>query len=121
VRKIGKETLRKKAWKTFSKWIRNRDPYCVTHLVMGKQVPSENAGHYWHGVLDLDEENINGQCINCNKWNSGRLAEYEVYLTRKLGQKKFRELEKRHWIAMKGEIYTDTQLHDFINKYTITE
>ena len=119
LRKVGKETLHKKAWKVFSKWIRNRDPFCVTHLILGKQVPSENAGHYWHAVLDFDEENINGQCINCNKWNSGRLAEYEVYLTRKLGQKKFRELEKRHWLAIKGEKRTDKDYLDLIKKYKL--
>lgn len=118
MRKIGQDTLKKKAWRTFSKWIRNRDLFCITHLVMGKKVPSENAGHYWHAVLDFDEENINGQCINCNKWNSGRLAEYGTYLRKKLGNKKFDALDIRHTRALAGEYKTDQEYQNIIKKYS---
>lgn len=121
LRKIGKDTLHKKAWRVFSKWIRTRDPFCVTHLIMGKQIPSENAGHYWHNVLDFDEININGQCVNCNKWNSGRLAEYAEYLIKKYGIEEFEELNKRHYLAMKGEKRTDEDYQKIIEKYTIHE
>ena len=112
-----RQILRDKAWKVFSQWIRKRDPYCVTHLVMGKQVPSENAGHFHHNVLDFDEENINGQCINCNKWNSGRLAEYSIYLLKKLGKKKFDALNIRHFRAMKAEKHDEQYYQDIIDKY----
>lgn len=114
-----KEILKEKAWQTFSRWIRNRDPYCVTHLILGKKVKSENAGHFWHAVLDFDEENINGQCVNCNKWNSGRLAEYSTYLINKLGYKAFKALEARHFRAMAGEYRTDKQYQDIIDKYAL--
>jgi len=112
-----KEILRDKAWSTFSKWIRKRDPFCVTHLVMGKKIPSENAGHFWHAVLDFDEDNINGQCVNCNKWNSGRLAEYSKYLIEKIGIKKFKELDIRHTMAMDGEYRTEEDYQNIIKKY----
>ena len=108
---------RKKAWSIFSKWIRNRDKWCVTHLVEGKYIPSENAGHFWHGVLDFDEENINGQCINCNKWNNGKLAQYSVYLLKKLGKKKFDELDIRHSRASGGEYRTVEDYQKIIEKY----
>ena len=119
LKKVGKETMHKKAWKEFSKWIRNRDPLCVTHLILGEQVPSANAGHYWHGVLDFDEVNINGQCVNCNHWNSGRLAEYAAYLIKKHGVKEFQKLEKRHYLAMGGEYRTDEEYQAIIDKYKI--
>lgn len=119
LKKRSKKTLHKEAWDVFSKWIRKRDPYCVTHLEMGIFYPSQNAGHYWHGVLDFDEENINGQCVNCNKWNSGRLAEYARYLINKLGYKKFDELDIRHTMAMKGEKRTDEEYRAIIEKYRL--
>lgn len=119
MRKIGKDTLKKKAWRVFSKWIRARDPFCVTCLILSKKIPSQNAGHFWHGVLDFDEENINGQCVHCNKWLSGNLANYSIYLIRKLGIKKFKELDLRHTKAMAGEYKTDQEYLDIIDKYKI--
>lgn len=111
-----REILRDKAWTTFSKWIRNRDPFCVTHLVLGKEVPSENAGHYWHGKLDFDEININGQCVNCNKWNSGRLAEYGTYLRKKYGIEEVESLETRK-NQTGAEYRTEEDYREIINKY----
>lgn len=111
--------LKAKAWKTFSKWVRNRDPFCVTHLVMGSKVPTQNAGHFWHTVLDFDEENVNGQCINCNKYNSGRLAEYSRYLLDKLGKDKFDALDIRHTRALAGEKRTDEEYLTIIDKYKL--
>ena len=116
-KRTKKQILRDKAWKVWSIWIRKRDPWCVTHLVIGKKVPSENAGHFWHNVLDFDEENINGQCINCNKWNSGRLAEYSTYLLNKLGKKKFDALDIRHTRAIGGEGHDEAFYQSIIEKY----
>lgn len=113
----SKETLKKKAWKHFSEYIRKRDPWCVTHLVKGRQIPSQNAGHFWHGVLDFDEENVNGQCINCNKYNSGSLAEYSTYLLKKLGKEGFDALDQRHTRAIGGEYRTEQDYLDIIEKY----
>lgn len=102
-----------KAWKTFSKYIRLRDKRCVTcHTGM-----AENAGHFWHGVLDFDEENINGQCVRCNKWLSGNLAVYSTYLINKLGVKKFKELDIRHSRALSGEKRSVEDYEEIINKY----
>jgi hypothetical protein len=115
MKKIGKDTIKKKAWRTFSKWIRNRDKNCVTC----KTGLAENAGHFWHGVLDFDEENINGQCVRCNKWLSGNLAPYSVYLLKKLGKKKFDALDIRHTRAIGGEYRTDQEYNAIIEKYKL--
>lgn len=108
-----KQILKDKAWKVFSKWIRNRDKKCVTC----PNGLAENAGHFWHNVLDFDEENINGQCVRCNKWLSGNLAPYSVYLLRKLGKKKFDALDIRHTRAIGGEHRTEEDYQKIIDKY----
>lgn len=108
--------LRRKAWDVFSKWIRERDKICVT---CGSRNTVLNAGHFWHGVLDFDEININAQCTGCNNYKSGNLAPYSIYLINKYGIEEFQKLEARHWLAMRGEIYTDTQLRAIIEKYKL--
>jgi hypothetical protein len=108
--------LKRKAWDLFSKWIRERDgDRCIT-------CGSRNqlcAGHFWHGVLDFDEMNINCQCKQCNTFKSGNLAPYSVYLIRKYGPKAFEDLEKRHYIALRGEFRSDSDYLSLIEKYKV--
>lgn len=110
--------LKDRAWNVFSLWIRNRDKKCVT---CDKVLPVEllQAGHFFHGVLDFDEENINAQDARCNKWLSGNLAIYSTYLLKKLGKKKFDALNIRHYKAMKGEIKSEQDYLNIIEKYKI--
>lgn len=108
-----KRSLRDKAWKVFSKFIRERDKTCVT-CETGN---ADNAGHFWHGVLDFDEENVNGQCVRCNKWLSGNLSEYAIYLIKKLGLKKFLDLYERKKVAQAGEYRTEEDYQNIIDKY----
>lgn len=44
------------------------------------------AGHFQHGKLDFDEDNLNGQCVACNKWKHGKLDQYAIRLIRERGQ-----------------------------------
>ena len=113
MRKKRKDTLKKKTWNVFSKWIRNRDKKCITC----GSTSSLQAGHFWHGVLDFDEMNINTQCAGCNHFKSGNLAVYSTYLIRKYGIKKFKQLDLRHTRALAGEYKTDKQYLDIIDKY----
>jgi hypothetical protein len=113
-KKQSRDTLKKKAWKVFSAWVRKRDKRCVTCGSYNQLC----AGHFWHGVLDFDEINVNCQCKQCNTFKSGNLAPYSVYLIRKYGQNAFEDLEKRHYIAMRGEYRTDGQYQEIINKYS---
>lgn len=105
--------LKRKAWDTFSKWIRQRDKRCVTCGSTNQL----QAGHFWHGVLDFDEMNINAQCKHCNHYWSGNLAPYSVYLIRKYGREAFEDLEKRHYIALRGEFRKDSEYQEIIDKY----
>lgn len=121
-----RKKLKKKAWDTFSIWIRSRDRRCYT---CDKQVWDEElgewtikglqAGHFWHGVLDFDEVNIHAQCVKCNHFNSGRLAEYSTRLLRDIGKKEFNALEKRKNQAMKGELLSAEDYEYLIKKYKV--
>ncbi len=108
--------LKRKAWDIFSKWIRNRDKRCVTCGSMNML----QAGHFWHGCLDFDEMNINAQCNKCNTYLSGNLAPYSVYLINKHGIEAFKDLEKRHYLALRGERYSDQELQEIIDKYKVS-
>lgn len=112
----GITNLKRKAWDVFSKWIRNRDGRCVT---CGSRSQLE-AGHFWHNCLDFDEMNINAQCKQCNHYWSGNLAPYSVYLINKYGVEKFQDLEKRHYLALRGEYRSDQDYRDLIEKYRLS-
>ena len=107
-------TLKKKAWGVFAEWIKKRDNYfCIT---CGSQNDLQ-AGHFWHAVLDFDEMNINTQCKKCNHFLSGNLAPYSAYLLAKYGEQAFKDLEKRHYIALGGEYRTAEDYQKIIDKY----
>lgn len=112
----SKTDLHRKAWDVFSKWIRNRDKQCVT---CGTRVTLQ-AGHFWHACLDFDEININAQCSGCNHFKSGNLAVYSAYLINKYGVKAFKDLEMRHYRAMRGEYRTEADYLKLIEKYKLS-
>ena len=102
--------LKRKAWKLFSKYICKRDNHiCFTCDKAGNQ-----AGHYKHGRLDFDEDNVHCQCARCNKWLHGRLDEYGERLRKKMGNKKFDALVLR---ANQFNKYTRDELEKIIEKY----
>jgi hypothetical protein len=105
--------LHRKTWNIFSKYIRQRDRRCITCGSTNRL----HAGHFWHGVLDFDEMNINAQCNHCNTYLNGNLAQYSIYLINKYGVDKFKDLEQRHWIAKRGEYRTNSQFKEIIEKY----
>lgn len=86
-RVISVKGAKEKAWKAFARFVRSRDPRCIT---CGAQ--TTEAGHFLHNSdktnkklggneLWYSEENVNGQCGVCNRHHSGRGAIYGVRLT----------------------------------------
>lgn len=108
--------LKDRAWKVFSLWIRARDGKCVT---CGER-SNLQAGHFFHNVLDFDEENVNAQCARCNKWLHGNLAVYANYLLNKLGQERFEALNLRHYKAIGGEKRSEKDFELLIKKYEVS-
>lgn len=116
IKVLDSKKLKAKAWVVFSKWIREvRDGnVCFT---CGDRNGPFNAGHFWHGVLDFDEENVHCQCAKCNHYMSGNLAMYSANLLRKIGPERFKELEIRHYRALAGERKSPQDYLDIIEKY----
>lgn len=108
--------LKAKAWKTFATWIKERDKQCVTCGQRDKL----DAGHFFHNCLDFDEMNVNAQCQKCNRFMGGNLAQYSIYLLRKYGKEKMEDLEKRHWLALRGEFRSDEDYRKLIEKYQLS-
>jgi len=99
--------------RVFSKFIRIRDNYsCVTCGNHGNE-----AGHFKKRELRStrwDEKNVNCQCTYCNRYISGNLIEYAIYLQKKFGyeivvelNEKSKEIFKptRSWLLEQIEIY----------------
>jgi hypothetical protein len=91
IRKKSKSPYRKahdKAWKEFSKFIRNRDPFCYTC-----GAPTTQAGHLFHNKLDFFESNVHGQCTRCNHFLSGNLGEYTARFIEEAGLEAYQYLK----------------------------
>ena len=88
--------LKKEVQKEFNKYIRLRDKdlKCIS---CGKN-EVEHAGHYIaqgsSGLLRFNENNVNGQCRNCNVWQHGNLIGYRIGLVKKIGLEKVELLEE---------------------------
>ena len=107
--------LKRKAWETFSKWIRNRDNW--TCFTCDKYDKSQymHAGHYVHkDCLDFDERNINSQCAGCNTYRHGNLNVYASRLEEKYGHGILQELEK---LGREYRAFTKKELEEIIKKY----
>lgn len=83
--KSSRAKAKKKAWDAFSRYIRQRDPQCVT---CGG--PSQQAGHFIdgrHNAVLFSEEGVHGQCYHCNVGLKGNKLEYWLFMERTYGRK----------------------------------
>lgn len=120
-RTISVKGAKLKAWTAFAKYIRQRDPYCIT---CGN--PTTEAGHYKHNTdkannklggneLWYSEQNVHGQDAYCNRWRNGAPNEYALFLEKKYGHGILQELDKKFRTARK---YTVEELLAIAEKYT---
>lgn len=58
-----------------------------------------HAGHFYaagnHSSVRFDEDNVHGQCAQCNTFLHGNLAKYQTNLTKKIGQERMTVLENK--------------------------
>lgn len=58
-----------------------------------------DAGHYYsagtYSNIKFDENNIHGQCIQCNRFNEGNLNEYSINLPKRIGGTKYDVLKAK--------------------------
>ena len=83
-------TLWKTAWRLQSTWLRrsstnaNGQAQCYT-CYRWFDWHDLQAGHYIHGALDFDLDNLKPQCPHCNHHLHGNLGAYAEHLTRNYG------------------------------------
>ena len=78
-----------------------------------------NAGHYYakefYKSVRYDLNNVNGQCVRCNKYLSGNLIEYRKNLLEKIGEENLKQLDKL--AELKNFRFTREFLIELIEKY----
>lgn len=93
-------TMKKKAWKVFSEWIRRKDAdsngmnFCVT---CGKMEHWKflQAGHFIDGrgnSILFDERGVHPQDVACNLFKHGNKVEYFIFMKKYFGERVINEL-----------------------------
>jgi len=107
-----RDKLMDKAWRVFSRYIRERDKYiCFTCGSEGN-----HAGHFKHGKHTeryFNEHNVHCQCVRCNMYLSGNQAVYLRRIQQKYGMKKADELLKEN----KMKKWKVAELEELIDYY----
>ena len=79
-----------KTQRKFNEYIRlrDKDKPCIS---CGRN-KIEQAGHYYpagkFSSVRFNEDNVHGQCIQCNYYQHGNLIKYRVYLERRIGRER---------------------------------
>lgn len=117
-----KQKLEDKAWKVFSKWVRERDTdwrgfgVCIS-CQKTKPYADLDAGHYISRdkkIIKFDERNVHAQCQSCNRFHSGNIPEYAHYLDIKLGEGMAETLRRE---SHQSHTFTEKELEEIIKKY----
>ena len=85
-----------KAWKLFSRYVRQRDKRCYT-CNEGGDWKEADAGHYFHhcAIFFFDTRFVKRQCTGCNRFHHGRLGIYAMNLIGEIGLKAFKAAERK--------------------------
>ena len=109
--------LLKLAQTVFNKFIRERDgKTCISCPFKGegRQI---HAGHYMsqggNSALRFDELNCHSQCVQCNNYKSGNLANYRINLIEKIGLDEVIRLET----TKNTKLWTVDELQEIIKTY----
>lgn len=117
------EYLTEKAQESVNRFVRKRDSIngffiCISCQEL-KPINQMNAGHYYakefYKSVRYDLNNVNGQCVRCNKYLSGNLIEYRKNLLEKIGEEKLKQLDKL--AELKNFRFTREFLIELIEKY----
>lgn len=114
------------ATKHFNAYIRKRDSLGAYFVCISCQKPKSlgqmNAGHFHsagkHPSVRFDENNVNGQCIQCNYHLHGNLDNYRKGLEIKIGKEKLETLDNKISIEKQyGFRWDRFSLIEIIEKY----
>lgn len=107
--------MKKKLWKVFSVYIRKRDKNVCFTCGRYAEGSGYHAGHFIPKsvgglLLYFNEDNVHGQCYNCNINLGGNQYEYGI----KLGKEKVDELYK---LKQKSVKWSNKEYLDKIEEY----
>ena len=82
--------------KVFNTYIRERD-YKKPCISCDKPLTGKfDAGHYFtvgaYPNIRFNEDNVHGQCVECNQHKHGNIAEYSIRLPYRIGQQRYDKL-----------------------------
>jgi len=91
--------IKEKAQRLVNKYARLRDQYengyrcCTCGIAKGKM----DGGHFLptstYSAVRYNTNQIHQQCVNCNRYNAGRRAEYKIFMIEKYGEEYVQKLE----------------------------
>ncbi len=114
----GKRSFKKVLWKFFSLYIRQRDKGVCISCGKTDDWRNTDAGHYIPKTAGLsiyfDEQNVNCQCVGCNRFRHGNLSQYAIALRKKYGPDILEELDKRRATA---KVFTIDEYRNLIDHY----
>ncbi len=112
------KTLKNKAWKLCSEYIRRRDNGKCFTCGIQRDIKQMHAGHFRHGKttpIYYNDTNIHCQCPKCNMFLSGNRDIYLRNIQKKYGIKKGDWLIKE---SRKVHKYKRKELEEIIEYYT---
>jgi hypothetical protein len=97
------------ATRDFNAYIRKRDSEANYFVCISCNTPKAkskmNAGHYYsagnHPVARFNEDNVFGQCVQCNLYLHGNLIPYRKNLIQKIGIERVQAIDNRIAMAKK--------------------
>lgn len=123
-RKPSTATLTRKLDEVFSLYIRLRDSQEYNHeyfkcISCGEIKPFDqmDAGHFisrTHRATRWDEDNVNGECMGCNRFSSDHIAYYSKNLEEKIGKERVDALLVKGRQTKKTSV---SELEDMISYY----
>jgi hypothetical protein len=117
-------SAKKKAWNSFSRYIRTRD--CIRFTGdpdKGKCVTCNRpydykqlqAGHFIAGRTNsvlFDEEAVYSQCYGCNVGRGGAHVEYFIFMENEVGREKIDELRRKRHQNLKYKLFDYERIRD---------
>ncbi len=121
VKHISLKSLRKKAWKLQSEYIRRKEGGICFTCTDTRPWKEQQAGHYIHGDrMDFVFLNIHCQCVRCNKWLSGNSGIYAEKMIVRYGLDTvthLREIDRER--KSKAYKYSIFELEEIILRYEL--
>ena len=122
-RKQSLKTLKAKAWKLFSEYVRRSASdeggtlrcYTCGKLLYWKEA---HAGHFVGGrknAVLFNEEVVRPQCVGCNIFLGGNYQQYTLRMIREVGEEKVEQLLALRYKVLK---LTRSDIEDLIEVYT---